>query len=664
MVRELIERGLREHQAGRLSEANSLYEQALIIEPRHPDALHLAGVLAFQSGAAERAIGLLEQAVAVQPANPAFHGNLAQVYLESQRVVDAHAAFQRALHLDRTNPRFATGAAICLALQGRLAEAEHQLRGVVQRHARFALGWFNLGNTVRDQGRMQEALECFQRTVELDSALPDAWNNLGHVLHQLERFAEAEQCFREHLARQPDSAAGYANLASVLTDSGRFSEAEAVCRHGIARSPGAAERPKLQRMLGAALAHQGKLKAMLEADRAAAVLAPADARAQWSYGYALVHTGREDEGFEKLEQALKLDPDAKELRGAAAGLYLARGDLRAGWAAYESRLARGLLAEKFPELRLVAAMPGDWSGRTICLMREQGLGDNLFFLRYAQALKSRGARITCLSNQKIASLLGRVPALDEVLPQEEPPPDADLVALVGSLPYLLGQFGSAPYRPAFASAQRAAGATLPPRLGYARLLRIFHPELPPPLALPPLPDRLDEIKRRLDQAGPPPYIGITWRAGTPPAEQRGTVWVLHKNAPLEGLGACLRGLNGTLLSLQRHPRPGETEQVALRAGRPVHDFNALNEDLESMLALLALLDDYVGVSNTNMHLRAGAGRPARVLVPRPVEWRWMAAGDTSPWFPGFRLYRQRTDGDWGEAFEQLRKDLAAAHGKP
>ena len=66
-----------------------------------------------------------------------------------------------------------------------------------------------------------------------------------------------------------------------------------------------------------------------------------------------------------------------------------------------------------------------------------------------------------------------------------------------------------------------------------------------------------------------------------------------------------------------------------------------------MLALLALLDDYVGVSNTNMHLRAGVGKPARVLVPSPPDWRWMMNhARTSPWFPGFSIYRQSLRGDW------------------
>jgi hypothetical protein len=63
-----------------------------------------------------------------------------------------------------------------------------------------------------------------------------------------------------------------------------------------------------------------------------------------------------------------------------------------------------------------------------------------------------------------------------------------------------------------------------------------------------------------------------------------------------------------------------------------------------------------------MHLRAGTGRPARVLVPRPAEWRWMISGSESPWFPGFRVYRQRPDGDWRPALERLAQHLRAQFG--
>ena len=42
------------------------------------------------------------------------------------------------------------------------------------------------------------------------------------------------------------------------------------------------------------------------------------------------------------------------------------------------------------------------------------------------------------------------------------------------------------------------------------------------------------------------------------------------------------------------------------------------KDRERMLALLRLIDEYLGVSNTNMHLCAGLGRSADVLVSGSV----------------------------------------------
>ncbi|MCH8197368.1 MAG: hypothetical protein IH904_04720, partial [Proteobacteria bacterium] len=119
---------------------------------------------------------------------------------------------------------------------------------------------------------------------------------------------------------------------------------------------------------------------------------------------------------------------------------------------------------------------------------------------------------------------------------------------------------------------------------------------------------------------------------------------------------------GTVAVLQRTPEAGEIDALSQELDREVHDFTALNDDLEEMLALLALLDDYVTVSNTNVHLRAGAGGTCRVLVPNPPEWRWMAAGDESPWFRGSKVYRQGTDGDWDRAYAALARDLAEAFG--
>ena len=658
MVRDLIEQALKHHRAGRLQDAKLIYEQVLGIDTRHPDALHLLGVVALQKGDPDRAVGLIEKAIQVHPGNPGYHANLGQAWLATQRVAEALAAFRSAARLDPRNPQYTVGAASCLAMQGHLSEADEQLRKVTRDYPGYALAWLNLGNAVREQGRQQEALDLLLHAVELEPTLADAHSSVGKVLHALARFEEAEIAHRRCLALQPESEAGYRDLASVLMDSGRFADAAIACQQGLARVPGSAE---LHMMLGSAFVHQGRLTAALGIFRSAANLAPDNPRALWAYGFALRATGAAAQGMEQCERVLEQHPDSPEFRHAISGAYLSLGNLRAGWMEYEWRPARQTFLAENPGIRLAAELPASLPGKKICLLREQGLGDELFFLRFAAELKSRGAEITYLAHAKLASLLGRVPALDRLIAQHDPLPASDSMLLLGDLPRALARFASSPFRPVTISRQRRPGVVAQETVS-ASWLRVFYPELPPPLALTVLPPRLQDMKRRLAGLGPPPYLGLTWRAGVAPRQQRGTVWVLHKSIPLDQLGAALREVGGTLLALQRGPENGEIGRLASITGKPVHDLTALNENLEGMLALLALVDEYIGVSNTNMHLRAGAGRSARVLVPCPPEWRWMAAGDESPWFPGFRIYRQQTDGDWSEALERLARDLLARYG--
>jgi len=167
-------------------------------------------------------------------------------------------------------------------------------------------------------------------------------------------------------------------------------------------------------------------------------------------------------------------------------------------------------------------------------------------------------------------------------------------------------------------------------------------------------------RERLAALGPPPYLALTWRAGTDTARGRefGAERIsLTKSVPPKALGAAVRGWRGTALLLQRGARPEDAADFAAGFAAPFHDLSALGEDLRALLATLSLVDEYVSVSNTNIHLLAGTGGRARVLVPFPPEWRWMRREDRSPWFPDFPVYRQPVARDWSAPLAALRKDL-------
>lgn len=615
--------------------------------PDHPDALNLLGTAWLQLGDARRAASYLERAAQKLRNHPGVLGNLAQAYVALGRYDEAEDAFRKASRLDSRNVYFELGVANSIAMRGALGDAEITLRKLADRYPAEPLVWFNLGNVLRDQKQLQDALPCYLKALDIDPELVEAHNNLGQVLHALYRFDEAEREYRACIAIDPDYVTARYNLASILIDVGRFREAEATCREIIEREPAAVV---AQNFLGATLGHQGRRREALECSRRAAELAPQDAKVVAIYASMLAEAGDLSRASRWFARALALSPDSISAHQLLGNALLSQGCLADGWLEYGYRPAFSQFRRDYPDITLIQTLPAELEGQDLCVLPEQGLGDELFYMRFGPQLSAVGARITYYPSNKLRSLFKRIACVDRLLDETLPLPEKATVMLAGDLPHAL--------RACPASSITTPALAIPdsgqPVFPYH--ISVFWPSVPPSLLITPLAEQLTAMQSRLAEAGKPPYLGLTWRAGIAPREQR-AAWSLYKEIRIESFAQALNAFPGTLIAFQRNPEPGEIETFSRAVGKEVHDFSDLNENLEGMLAALALADEYIGVSNTNMHLRAAAGRTARVLVPCPAEWRWMAVGSSSPWFPGFSLYRQSHEGDWSAALARLREDL-------
>jgi tetratricopeptide (TPR) repeat protein len=516
---------------------------------------------------------------------------------------------------------FAMGAAALEA--GDFRAAEQLFHQIVDANPRAHPAWNALSVVAVRAGLPDVAAEHVKRALELDRRNPVYLNNLAVALGELGEFAQAEDALRRALKHKPAYAEGQFNLGKVLHKLGRLDEALRAYERAFAME---------RQFPGLLLALLGMYRKTGHAADALAVLEegspglPAEERATQR-----AQLMAELEGAERavawLREHLSRHPDHHQVRHTFAQLLLAQGHWREGWQQYLFRVH--LLAERVDsrsgEVRLPPPLPARLDGRSVRLRREMGLGDNLFFLRFLPELRRRGALVAVSAPQNLARIL---PGDLEVIVKEEP---------VGP------------------------GRVWDHDLWICDLGALLEATDTPP-ALPLVIDaaRVDRLREELRGLGPAPYLGLTWRAGTDVLRNRefgnDRGFLSKEVSPLAALGQAVRGWPGTLLALQRQPYAGEIQTVAAAAGAPVHDFSALNEDLPAMLALLGLIDEYVAVSNTNVHMLAGLGRTARVLVPYPPEWRWMREG-ASPWFPGFALYREPQARGWAEPLSRLRKDL-------
>jgi tetratricopeptide (TPR) repeat protein len=459
-------------------------------------------------------------------------------------------------------------------------------------------------------GQRQQAAQICQQILAADPNNLDASHLLGVIAHQLGDHDGAATLLKRVLKARPKSAQAHLHLGLALAGKGDLARAVACYQQAIHIEPRNAQ---VHFSLGNAYRSLGRRKEAIASYRRAIEAKSDFVEALSNLGGILQEACDFEEAVDIYERALSIRPHERLVRRNLGTLQLLLGRFKEGWRNY---LARGSM-EKAPDDFFREILPRDLTGKRVLVVRDQGLGDEIFFLRFLPAVAQRGASVSYRSDPRLVAMLERA-AIAVIVRHEVSVFDLELS--VGDLPYVLGVTDEM--------------------------------EIPPTISLAPISERVESFSRRLNDFGPPPYIGVTWRAGT------GNNQALQfREAPIVELARLLASLKGQVVVIQRNPKEREVADFEEVLGRPVLDLTAHNDDLEDMLALVSLFDEYVCVDNTNVHLRSALGKPSRVLVPLPTEFRWMSEGPESPWFVGSRAYRQSPDGDWSTAFSEIERDL-------
>ena len=493
---------------------------------------------------------------------------------------------------------------------GDLQRAEPLLYQIVGLNPRDAEAWHMLAAIAIRSGRGEEAIESAKRAHQLERRNHLYLNTLGIAHSEAGELEEAVRCFRRALKERSSHADSHYNLGKAQRKLEQWSDAERSYLRARQLDPGRAE---VANNLAALYCRQGRYADAMPLLAEARARLPDDDTSAANMAIAVLATSGPEAAIEELSSFVARYPHAAAARAMLGRRLLAQGRYARGWQEYAWRHSLQVTA---PLLR---------PGQRVLLLPDQGIGDHLFFLRFAARLRERAARVAFACPPKIRPLLDGTEVVDELGEAGCAEAQFDAAIAVGDLPQVLQETGT-----------------------------------PPPLRLNRGP--VEQWRERLAALGPAPYLGLTWRGGSKREVERefgskGEV-PLFKEVSVELLASAIRDWRGTVLVLQRFPAAGEIETLSKILPRAAHDLSPLNEQLLDMAAVLSLIDEYVGVSNANMHIRAGVGKSARVLVPFPAEFRWMDDGDGSPWFPGFKVYRQPPSREWAVALGALRNDLS------
>lgn len=336
------------------------------------------------------------------------------------------------------------------------------------------------------------------------------------------------------------------------------------------------------------------------------------------YIVSLIKLGDKQEANKQLELLLDLTKDYESAMASVALRLLDLQEFEEGVYMYSKRFPEEK-KELYFKNQALKIFESDLSNKRVKLFAEQGLGDQLYFLRYLPLLQQRGAQVIVAVDKKIKPLIENAFSQAQViLRKEERDYRADYTCLPGDLPFHLQHYG-------------------PP---------------PPPYPLVAKEEWKEKISQILKSAGPPPYIGITWKAGIMMDSAPN-----QKHFPLKMLVRLFKNFKGTLVIQQRFFDQKEKEQIEKNYSGRYVDLSALSDNIPACLALMQALDDYVTVSNTNVYLRHDKARKTRLIKINYNDWKIQKGDLGQSYFPGSTCYCLQPFYDYMEVFCQIQKDL-------
>jgi tetratricopeptide (TPR) repeat protein len=571
--------------ADQTPEAMQHYQHVLQLQPRHAHALHRMGIACFRLEQNERSHQYLDQALTVAPERADIWEHRGILAATMGDRVAAEAFDHRGLHLTGGTASLHRNLADCLRLSGRIAEArQHYTRALdldpSLHHAVRALARIS---TELDQ--ILEAADYWLQACALDSVQPSDAIEFFDALSKAERHTQIDTVLARLRERFATDGAALERLAFALNGIHRFHDAMSVALQGIAIDP-----------QNAWLHHNASFSYNMLGE----------------FAPMRLHT----------IEAARLLPDNPHMQFNLAATQLRLGDFEEGWKQYRWH-------EALPEnADLVRPAFPEWKGEPVSgcrflLIGEQGLGDQLQFLRTADWLQRQGAIV-----------------------------DVWVDAPLGEL--ARGAVGV-----------RAAWTTSPPGSYdyWCRMLRMpEHMKLTLsmlPVAMPCLtgePAKVQRWQNRLNaiaKAGSSGVrkkrVGLVWAGNPAYGLDR------YRSIALSRWQPVLTESDVQWFSLQMGR--AQDEAAALPAEIAMHMLGPEINSFSDTLAIIESLDLVITVDTAVAHLAGALGRPVWVMVPTCTDFRWMIDRSDSPWYPSARLFRQRELGEWDAPLAEVRTSL-------
>ena len=499
--------------------------------------------------------------------------------------------------------------------------AEVSARDLIKRFPKHGFGWKVLGAVFQSLGKIDESLNAKQISADLSPDDAEAWSNLGFAYYEQNRLDEAEKCAKHAIKISPKFAVAHNNLGITLEKLKRLEEAETCYQKAIALRPDytgahynyAVALQKLQRLNDAEKSYRNALSFNLN-----------EAKVHSNLAIVLKNLSQFVESEQHFVTALKLDSQFIDANYNYALFLMLIGRLKEGWAQYQwfyHPKNTNPSKPNQPNLTAKQWQGEPLQGKTILIHSEQGFGDLIQFVRYAENLKALGATVWVLVTTPLVELFKTVPWVERVLDNgEQHHAVFDFWVFPLALPYWF----------------QTTLETVPFNLPYLSI------------------DAFKSAwwKDWVNQHIPAENkrVGLVWAGNAVHANDA------NRSIDFAELATLASVKNVTFVSLQLGEKAANELKQCLD-GLTILDAAPFIHDFTDTAALLSALDVLITVDSAPAHLAGALDLPVWTLVTKIPDWRWLLDRNDSIWYKSVRLFRQPEIGDWASVLEDVKVAL-------
>jgi len=220
------------------TDARSIYEGILEVEPDNPRALHALGVVLFRSCKDSRsAVRLIRQALTLKNDYSDAYNSLAKILQESRHFRMAIVCYKKSITLNPGNYLVLINLGGAYFILNKTEEALSTFEDAISLAPDCFEALIGIARALIDLKRYQEALEYFAKAQKLEPEDATVYYGAALAHHQLDQLSIAQAKLLHAIELKPDYAEAYRGLAEVLLRLGDAEGAVKTVRKAISLKP-------------------------------------------------------------------------------------------------------------------------------------------------------------------------------------------------------------------------------------------------------------------------------------------------------------------------------------------------------------------------------------------------------------------------------------------